>query len=96
MENLNIKGMMKNKHLSRTIGEMGLNNFKRILKYKCEYYGIAFMEADRFYPSSKTCCKCGYIKNDLKLSDRIYQCPVCDNEIDRDYQASINLSRYTA
>jgi len=94
-ENLNIKGMMKNKHLSKAIGEQGFYNFRRILEYKCNFYGINFVEADRFYPSSKTCCKCGHIKKDLKLSERIFKCPQCHNEIDRDEQASINLSRYS-
>ena len=96
MENLNVKGMMRNKHLSKAIGEQGFYNFKRIIQYKCDFYGIKFVEADRFYPSSKTCCRCGHIKKDLRLSDRIFKCPSCNNEIDRDYQASINLSRYTA
>ncbi len=96
MEDLNIKGMMKNKHLSKAIGEQGLNTFKRIIAYKCAFYGIGFVEADRFYPSSKTCYKCGHVKKDLKLSERVYICPVCGNEIDRDLQASINLSRYSA
>ena len=96
MENLNVKGMMKNRHLSKAIGEQGLYNFKRILEYKCNFYGIEFVEADRFYPSSKTCCKCGHIKKDLKLSERIFKCPSCNNVIDRDYQASVNLSRYIA
>jgi len=96
MENLNVSGMMKNKHLSRAIAEQGFYNFKRILEYKCNFYGIEFVEADRFYPSSKTCCKCGYIKKDLKLSERLFKCPQCNNEINRDKQASINLSRYIA
>jgi len=94
MENLNVQGMMKNRHLSKAIGEQGFYSFKSIMKYKCEYYGIEFVEADRFYPSSKKCVECGYIKKDLKLSDRIYRCPVCGNEIDRDYQAALNLSAY--
>jgi putative transposase len=96
MENLNVKGMMKNKHLSKAIGEQGFYNFKRILLYKCDFYGIKLVEADRFYPSSKTCCNCGNIKKDLKLRDRTFKCTSCGNEIDRDYQASINLSRYIA
>ena len=94
MENLNVKGMMKNRHLSKAISEQGFNLFLVILAYKCAFYGIELIEADRFYPSSKTCCNCGSIKKDLKLSERIYKCPVCNNEIDRDYQASINLARY--
>ena len=94
MENLNIKGMMKNKHLSKAIADQGLYNFKSILKYKCKDYGIELIEADRFYPSSKMCCVCRNINNDLKLSDRVYKCPYCGNKMDRDLQASINLSRY--
>ena len=96
MENLNISGMIKNKHLSKAIAEQGFYNFRCILEYKCSFYGIEFVEADRFYQSSKTCCKCGHIKRDLKLSERLFICPTCNNEIDRDYQASINLSKYVA
>ena len=96
MEDLNVRGMMKNKHLSKAIGEQGFNMFLTILAYKCLFYGIEFVKADRFYPSSKKCCMCGNVKKDLKLSERSYKCPVCNNEIDRDYQASINLSRYMA
>ena len=62
MEDLNIKGMMKNKHLSKTVAEQCLYNFKMIMKYKCELYGIEFVEAYRYYPSSKTCSSCGSIK----------------------------------
>ncbi len=94
MENLNVKGMMKNRHLSKAISEQGFTLFMSILVYKCVFYGIEFIRADRFYPSSKTCCNCGFIKKDLKLTERVYKCPVCHNEIDRDYQASINLARY--
>lgn len=93
MENLNIEGMMKNRHLSKVIAIQKLYDFKRILQYKCSTYGVEFVEADRFYPSSKMCCVCGSIKNDLKLSDRVYTC-CCGNKIDRDLNASINLSRY--
>ena len=93
METLNIKGMIKNKHLSKAIQEQCLYDFKTKMKYKCEFYGIKFVEADKWYPSSKLCSKCGAIKKDLKLSDRIYKCS-CGLKIDRDYNASINLSRY--
>ena len=95
-EDLDVKGMMKNKHLSKAIGGQGFNLFICILAYKCAYYGIEFVKADRRYPSSKQCCKCGNIKKGLKLSERMYKCPVCHNEINRDYQASINLSRYNS
>lgn len=94
LENLNVSGMMKNKHLAKSIQEQNFYEFYRQIKYKSEWNVIKFIEADRFYPSSKLCSKCGHIQKDLKLSDRIYQCPVCKNEIDRDYQASMNLYHY--
>jgi len=94
METLNIKGMMKNKYLSKDIAEQCLYDFKIKLKYKCEFYGIEFVEADRFYPSSKTCSECGHIKTKLSLSERTYACEECGCVIDRDYNASVNLSRY--
>ena len=94
METLNIKGMMKNKHLSKAIAQQGLYEFKRQLQYKCEFYGIEFVEADKWYPSSKTCSECGHVKTKLSLSERTYICEECGCVIDRDYNASINLSRY--
>ena len=94
METLDIKGMMKNKHLSKAIAEQCLYEFKRQMQYKCEFNGIEFVEADKWYPSSKTCSGCGHIKKELKLSDRVYICEECGCVIDRDYNASINLSRY--
>ncbi|MGU8532857.1 RNA-guided endonuclease InsQ/TnpB family protein [Clostridium perfringens] len=93
IEDLNIKGMMKNKHLSDAIRKQGFYEFKRQLEYKCKFRGIELVVADRFYPSSKTCSKCGEIKKDLKLKDRVYKCS-CGLSIDRDLNASINLSRY--
>ncbi|PEF60537.1 RNA-guided endonuclease InsQ/TnpB family protein [Bacillus cereus] len=93
METLNIKGMMKNKHLSKAIAKQCLYEFKRQIQYKCKKYGIEFIEADKWYPSSKMCSSCGRIKKDLKLSDRIYKC-TCSHVIDRDLNAAINLSRY--
>ena len=94
METLNIKGMMKNKYLSKTISEQCLYDFKLKMKYKCEFYGIEFVEADRYYPSSKICSKCGHIKTKLSLSERTYICEECGCGIDRDFNASVNLSRY--
>lgn len=94
MENLNVRGMMKNKHLSRAIAEQGFYEFIRQMKYKCEWNGIEFVQADRFFPSSKTCSCCGAIKRDLKLKDRTFVCPECGFIIDRDYNAAINLMRY--
>ena len=94
MEDLNVSGMMKNKHLSKYIKEQCFFEFIRQMRYKCEWSGIPFQQADRFYPSSKTCSCCGAIKSDLKLSDRLYVCPECGLSIDRDYNAAINLSKY--
>lgn len=93
METLNVKGMMKNKHLSKAIAEQGLNIFINQMKYKCEKYDIEFIQVPTFYPSSKTCSHCGCIKKDLKLSDRIYNCS-CGFTCDRDKNASYNLANY--
>lgn len=94
VESLNISGMLKNKHLSKSIAQQGFYEFKTMLKYKAEKYGIEFVEADKWYPSSKTCSECGYIKPTLSLSERIFECECCGAIIDRDKNASINLSRY--
>ena len=94
MEDLNVSGMMKNKHLAEKIAEQKFYEFKRQMKYKCEFNKIEFFEADRWYPSSKACSCCKNIKKDLKLSDRTYTCNVCGLVIDRDKNASINLGNY--
>ena len=94
VEDLNVKGMMKNKHLAKAVQEQSFNEFYRQIQYKCNWNNIEFITADRYYPSSKLCSCCGYVKNDLKLSERIYICPECHHVIDRDYQASVNLMRY--
>lgn len=93
IEDLNVKGMMKNKHLSKAVQQQNFYKFRTQLQYKCEERGVQLIVADRFYPSSKLCNCCGNIKKDLKLSDRIYRCE-CGNVIDRDYQASLNLKAY--
>lgn len=94
LEDLNVMGMMKNKHLAKAVQEQCFYEFYRQIEYKCNWNNIEFVVADRFYPSSKLCSCCGNIKKDLKLSDRTYICSECGNEIDRDYQASVNLMRY--
>jgi len=94
MESLNISGMLKNKHLSKAIAECGLYKFKETIKYKAKIYKIEFVEADKWYPSSKTCSECGYVKPKLSLSERTFVCECCKTVIDRDKNASINLSRY--
>ena len=93
IEDLNVSGMMKNKHLSKSIQQQGFYEFRRQIQYKSEWNNITVILADRFFPSSKLCSCCGEIKKDLKLSDRIYKCD-CGNIIDRDYQASLNLKQY--
>lgn len=94
MEDLNISGMMKNKHLSKAIAEQGMYEFTRQMKYKCEFNNIEFIKADRFFPSSKKCSCCGNTKKELKLKDRTYICNNCGFELDRDKNASINLGNY--
>ncbi len=96
MEDLNVQGMMKNKHLSKAVAEQCFYEIIRQMKYKCEWSGIPFMQVGRFYPSSKTCSCCGHIKRDLKLKDRTYVCSKCGFVIDRDFNAAINLQRYSA
>lgn len=94
IEDLNVIGMMKNKHLSDSVRKQCFHKFRQYITYKSEMNGIELVVADRFYPSSKTCSQCGSIKKDLKLSDRTYICPECGAIIDRDYNAAINLSMY--
>ena len=93
MEDLNVKGIMKNRHLSKAVQQQCFGEFRRQMEYKSAWKNIPIILADRFFPSSKLCSCCGNIKKDLKLSDRIYKCE-CGNVIDRDYQASLNLKRY--
>ena len=94
LEDLNVKGMMSNSHLAKAVQEQGFYEFRRQITYKAEWAGINIIVADRYYPSSKTCIVCGSVKKNLKLSERIYHCEKCGNEIDRDLQAAINLKRY--
>jgi putative transposase len=95
IENLNISGLMKNRRLSRSISDLGLFELRRQLEYKGKWYGCEIVVADRFFPSSKKCSRCGHIKGHLSLSDRVFICDNCGLNIDRDYNASINLEKYT-
>ena len=90
IEDLNVKGMMKNKHLSKAVAEQKFYEFRNKLTTKCNTLGIELRIVDRFYPSSKLCHCCGSIKKDLKLKDRLYKCE-CGYIEDRDYNASLNL-----
>ena len=91
IEDLNVKGMMKNRHLSKAISKQGFYTFRNKLTYKCKWNSIELRIADRFYPSSKTCHECGSINKGLKLSDREWVCQECGVIHDRDYNASLNL-----
>lgn len=91
MEDLNVKGMLKNHHLAKTIQEAGFYNFKETLVNKALVNDKKVMIIDRFYPSSKTCSQCGYKKRDLKLSDRFWVCPICGTKHDRDVNAARNI-----
>ena len=93
IEDLNVSGMIKNRHLSKAVQNQGFFEFRKQLEYKCNDRGIQLIVADRFYLSSKLCSCCGNIKKDLRLSDRTYKCE-CGNVIDRDFQASLNLKAY--
>ena len=93
IEDLNVSGMMKNRRLSRAIADVGLFEARRQLEYKGKWYGCEIDVADRFYPSSKRCSSCGKINHNLQLSDRDYVCE-CGNDVDRDWNASVNLLNY--
>ena len=94
MENLNIRGMLKNKYLSKSISEARLYEFKRQIEYKSQLLGIQFQEADRLFASTKICSKCGNKKSEMNLKERTYHCEKCGYTEDRDYNAAINLKKY--
>jgi len=91
IEDLNVKGMMKNRHLSKAIAQQNFYYFRTKLENKCKQNNIELRIVSRWYPSSKTCACCGNIKKDLKLSDRVYICEECGYKMDRDLNAAINL-----
>lgn len=91
MEDLNVKGMLKNHKLAESIQKMNFGEFRRILEYKAKWYNRRIVFVNRFYPSSKTCNHCGYINKQLKLSDRQWICPECGQLIERDYNAALNI-----
>ena len=91
MKDLNVQGMLKNHHLAKAIQEVGFNRFKTILTYKASINDKRIVFVDRYYPSSKTCSKCGYKNKDLTLSDREWTCPICGEHHDRDVNAAVNI-----
>jgi putative transposase len=93
IEDLNVRGMMANHKLARSIADMSFFEFRRQLEYKAKVAGANVIVADMWFPSSKTCSKCGIVKDELKLSERRYVCE-CGTELDRDVNAAINLKNY--
>ncbi|MGH9439727.1 MAG: RNA-guided endonuclease InsQ/TnpB family protein, partial [Terriglobia bacterium] len=93
IEDLNVSGLLKNRRLSRAIADVGLYEFRRQLTYKLEAAGIPLKVVSRWYPSSKTCSCCGWVNEDLKLSDRTFVCQECGLVLDRDVNAARNLAR---
>ena len=93
IEDLNIKGMLKNHKLAKSISDVNWSEFGRQLEYKANWYGKIIVKVPKFYPSSKICSSCGNVKKELPLSERTYHCECCGLEIDRDYNASINILR---
>jgi putative transposase len=93
VENLNVKGMVKNHALAKHISDAAFSEFTRQLDYKTKWYGSTLVKADRFYPSSKTCSRCGTVKATLSLGERTYACEVCGHQVDRDLNAATNLAR---
>ena len=93
IEDLNVQGMLKNRKLSKSISDVSWSKFFNMLKYKADWYGKSTIKRDRFDPTSKRCSCCGWIKEDLKLSDREFECGGCGLSIDRDYNAALNIKR---
>ena len=94
IEDLNVSGMLKNKHLSKAIQQQEFYKFRQYLTYKCEFFGVGLIVADRFYASTKIMSCCGYKHKFISLSQRILYCPECGEVIDRDLNAAINLKNY--
>ncbi|HEX9385090.1 MAG TPA: RNA-guided endonuclease TnpB family protein [Anaerolineales bacterium] len=95
MEDLNVRGMVKNRRLAKAIATTGWGTFRRMLEYKGEWYGSYVHKVDRFFPSSKTCNRCEHVLDDLPLSVREWQCPICGTIHDRDINSAINILNET-
>ncbi len=91
VEDLNVSGMLRNRRLARHIADSGWGAFRRMLAYKCAWYGSRLVVANRYYPSSKTCSVCGYVAEQMPLNLREWRCPNCDSHHDRDANAARNL-----
>ena len=91
IEDLNVSGMMKNRRLARSVADASMREFRRQLAYKCAWYGIQLVVVPRFEATSRPCSKCGWVKDDLTLSDRVFVCDSCGHTADRDDNASDNI-----
>ena len=91
IEDLDMSAMKRALRFGKSVSDNGWGEFTRQLEYKAERKGKVLIKVDRWFPSSKTCSKCGNIHKELKLSDRVYICPKCGNVMDRDYQAAVNI-----
>ena len=96
IEDLNVSGMISNRHLSKAVSDVGFYELRRQIEYKAQRLGIEIIIADRWYASSKTCSGCGWKNTELTLSDRVFHCPECGLEIDRDLNAALNLQSLAA
>jgi putative transposase len=93
LEDLHVRGMQRNRHLALSVSDAGMGELRRQLSYKCAWYGSTLIIADRFYPSSKTCSRCGCVKESLSLTERVFACTRCGLSLDRDENAARNLRR---
>jgi putative transposase len=93
IEDLNVRGMIGNRSLARSVLDAGFGALRSMIEYKAKLRGVAVVVADRWFPSSKTCSECGCVKSDLTLGDRVFQCDDCGHEQDRDLNAALNLQR---
>lgn len=93
VEDLNVKGMQRNHHLAKAVGDAAMSELVRQLEYKCAWSGRGFVRVGRFYPSSKTCSACGYVYSGLTLAERVWDCPACGMRHDRDLNAAVNIAR---
>src|SRR5205807_2345615 len=93
VEKLNVAGMTRNRRLARSLADAGLGEIRRLLTYKASWGGCRLVEADTFFPSSKTCSECGWVKAKLSLSERRFICETCGVVLDRDHNAACNLAR---
>jgi len=91
IEDLNVSGMMKNRRLARVVADASMREFRRQIAYKCSWYGVELVAVPRFEPTSKPCSRCGWVKEDLDLSDRVFRCEACGHVADRDDNASDNI-----